>query len=136
MEHCDLCGKLIQIGEGRCRACRREAELSSDAKSSPKSEPREAVPAPEPDDADDPYQDELCVRCRKHYAIKESDFCLACQLELLSMLGGAAHELFQEAPPPPKPPIASPASLMSDLDAKRERTATSRINVVGGVKIK
>jgi hypothetical protein len=138
MEHCDHCGKLIQAGEIRCRACRVELPLDPEDGALP---PDAAVPdvrnvVAGDRGTEDPYRDEPCVRCRKHPAIRESEFCLACQLEMLSLLGEAAHDVFQVAPAPPKPPIASPASLLSDLEEKRDRTATSRIRVVGASKIK
>ena len=87
-----------------------------------------------PDDA--VFRDEPCVRCRKHAAMIDSEFCLACQLELVSLRGDAAHELFLVPPQPPKPPVSSSVSLMSDIDDKRERTATSHIRVAGATKIK
>lgn len=130
MEHCETCGKLIDpsLGETQCRAC-REAEMHSEA----------VVPQEEslqPEEVDVLEGSEPCVRCRKHLAMVDSEFCLACQLELLSLLGDAAHELFQAPPPPPKPPVTSAVSLMNDIDKKRDRTPTSSIRVVGGVKIK
>ena len=132
MEHCEVCGKLIQRGEGRCFSCRRQDGAAFEQPVEPPVDVKVARTTYD----EDPYEDVPCVRCRKHLAIKDSEFCLACQLELLSVLGDAAHEIFQVAPPPPRPPIASSASLMTDLEEKRARTATSRIRVVGGAKLK
>jgi hypothetical protein len=56
-------------------------------------------------------------------------------LELVNSLGDAAEELFR-TPPPPLPPISSPASLMRDVEEKRQRTATSHMNVVGGTRLR
>lgn len=139
MDHCETCGKLIQQGEGQCYACRRNPESrperARDMTTPVVARPVDAreVPATAEDDV---YRKEPCVRCRKHAAMVDSDFCLSCQLELLSLLGEAAHELFQTPAPPPKPPVSSSVSLMNDVDGKRDRTATSRIRVVGGAKLK
>ena len=133
MVQCERCGKLIdESGDStQCLACRREEVSTEDVA------PSTAAPAKEPVAKDDePLGKEPCVRCRKHLAMVDSEFCLACQLELLSLLGDAAHELFNTPPPPPKPKVSSSVSLMSDIEEKRDRTATSHIRVVGGVKLK
>ena len=132
MVQCESCGKLIDAsgGDTLCRACRGEA--APEVVAPPASVPAEKIA----DDGDEPLRKEPCVRCRKHLAMVDSEFCLGCQLELLSLLGDAAHELFQAPPPPPKPKVSSSVSLMSDIEEKRDRTATSHIRVVGGVKLK
>lgn len=133
MIHCDTCGKLIASGTGetQCRACRVEF-LAAD--------PVGAVEYV--DDSGDleipisPEVEELpCVRCRKNTAMVDSHFCLVCQLELVSSLGDAAEELFR-TPPAPDPEVSSPASLMHDLEEKRQRTATSHMRLVGGTKLR
>jgi len=133
MENCESCGKLIERGVRLCRACKEKAAGRGKAPALRRVPPPE-TPAPPPE-ADDVFQDVPCVRCRKHRAMRDSEFCLACQLELLSLLGEAAQEIFL-VPPEPELPVASTVSLMSDLEEKRNRTATSRIRVVGAVKIK
>lgn len=132
MTSCHSCGKLIASGTGEqmCRACRMAAR---EATQPPAAVPEPASGAPSP--APEPEVD-LCVRCRSHPALADSDFCLACNLELVAALGDAAEEVFRHPPAPPEPPVASPASLMSDLEDKRDRTATSHMRVVGGVRIK
>ncbi len=134
MEQCKTCGKLMDASRGQtqCYAC-RAAEAASDE--APERD-RASLPDEQPDEIDYLAGAEPCVRCRKHLAMVDSEFCLACQLELLSLLGDAAHELFQTPPPPPKPPVSSAVSLMNDVEGKRDRTPTSRVRVVGGVKIK
>lgn len=135
MTHCQSCGKLIASGTGelQCRTCRAETRaavkaladgyIAAAAVETPEITPvAPLVPPP-------------CVRCLKHAAMEESHFCLTCQLELVSSLGDAAEELFR-TPPPPLPPVSSPASLMHDLEAKRMRTATSHMRVVGGTKLR
>ena len=134
MTNCQSCGKLIASGTAEllCRACRAAARASEEAS-------RTEVPAsaPEPVTAPStPPREAVCVRCRRHPSIDDSAFCLGCNLELVAALGDAAEEVFREPPAPPAPSVSSPASLMSDLEEKRDRTATSRIRVVGGVRIK
>ena len=139
MNHCEICGKLIDAygGESQCLACRKDS-ASSPLKASGGDAVAPAAPVQEAIEVDEPalYSDVPCIRCRKHNALLESEFCLGCQLELLSLLGDAAHEIFQKPPPPKKPPVASAVSLMNDLEEKRERTATSHIRVVGASKLK
>lgn len=132
MTNCDTCGKLMAsgTGESQCRACRAESRaaakaLAADYAAAVESEPEEPVVIEAPP----------CVRCRKYDAMEESHFCLRCQLELVSSLGDAAEELFR-TPPPPLPPISSPASLMRDVEEKRQRTATSHMSVVGGTRLR
>jgi hypothetical protein len=133
MVQCERCGKLIDATADttRCRTCRDEEDASEVV-----TPPRPAPPKEPVVSDDEPFGKEPCVRCRKHLAMVDSEFCLACQLELLSLLGDAAHELFNTPPPPPKPKVSSSVSLMSEIEDKRSRTATSHIRVVGGAKIK
>lgn len=136
MTSCQSCGKLIASGTGEtlCRACRTEAREAAETAAAP---PPAAGPMPEIEvSAAEEVDPRACVRCRKRHAMEDSDFCVGCQLELISALGDAAEEIFRTPPPPPLPPVASPTSLMNDLEEKRERTATSRIRVVGAAKIK
>ena len=132
MTNCQTCGKLMASGTGEleCRACRAEARAAAIALAAvdappvePEAEVQVIIEAPP------------CVRCRKHSAMDDSHFCLGCQLELVNSLGDAAEELFR-TPPPPLPPISSPASLMRDLEEKRQRTATSHMSVVGGTRLR
>ena len=134
MTSCEVCGKFIASGTGEllCRACRTEARAESSTPPSAPEAPAEregervaAIVAPD-----------LCVRCRRHPSIVDSEFCLGCHLELIAALGDAAEEVFRHPPAAPAPPVASPASLMSDLEDKRDRTATSHMRVVGGVRLK
>lgn len=131
MTSCQACGKLIASGTGEelCRACR----LAKQAAEQPAAPPPTSEPA-----AESPPEERelLCVRCRRHAAIDDSEFCLGCHLELIAALGEAAEEVFRTPPAPPAPPVSSAVSLMSDVADKRDRTATSRIRVAGGVKIK
>lgn len=132
MNHCDTCGKLIAsgMGESQCRACRTEARAAAHALAAGYAAAAEALP-----ETQSVMEAPPCVRCRKHAAMEDSHFCLGCQLELVSALGDAAEELFR-TPPPPLPPVSSPASLMHDLEGKRQRTATSHMSVVGGVRLR
>jgi len=136
MTQCELCGKLIASGtaESLCRTCRAAARETAREVAREYLAPEPEAPPVETDavDAEAPR----CVRCRKHDAMPDSHFCVGCQLELVHALGDAAEELFRTPPPPPPPPVASPVSLMKDLEEKRMRTATSHMRVVGGVKIK
>ncbi len=139
MQNCETCGRLISAPRGvtQCLACRQAARA-------PKPEVLPETPLVSERDIPDKAapeeisykRDESCVRCRKHHAMVDSEFCLACQLELLSLLGDAAHDMFQTPQPPPKPPVSSAVSLMNDVEEKRDRTATSRIRVVGAAKLK
>lgn len=135
MTSCESCGKLIASGTGEtlCRACREAARAAAQS-------PDAGPPVEKVQDAAavaiTPFDDSMCVRCRRHPTLVDTDFCLGCYLELVASLGDAAEEVFREPPVPPEPPVASVTSLMSDIEAKRERTATSHLDVVGGVKIK
>ena len=133
MIHCDTCGKLIASGTGetQCRACRVEARAAAHALAIEYIAPVEEQENPEPDVIEAPP----CVRCRKNAAMADSHFCLGCQLELVSSLGDAAEELFR-TPPAPEPDVSSPASLMHELEEKRQRTATSHMRLVGGTKLR
>jgi hypothetical protein len=133
MNHCGKCGKLMASGTGEplCRACREEASASADA-----------LMIEQIDDSGDleiPVQFEVevlsCVRCGKHPAVFDSHFCAGCKLALVNALGDAAEELFR-TPPAPDPDVSSPASLMHDLEGKRQRTATSHMRLVGGTKLR
>lgn len=133
MNHCDTCGKLIASGtsETQCRACRAEARAAAHALAVEYTAPTEVEETPEQAEIEPPP----CVRCRKNAAMADSHFCLGCQLELVSSLGDAAEELFR-TPPAPDPDVSSPASLMHDLEEKRQRTATSHMRLVGGTKLR
>lgn len=130
MTSCQSCGKLIASGtaEHLCRACRDALHGRKRETPAPKLEP--------PLDAAQGPDLELCVRCRRYPILADSEFCLSCNLELVASLGDAAEEVFRHPPEPPKPPVASPASLMSDIDEKRDRTATSHMRMVGGARLK
>jgi hypothetical protein len=132
MTNCDTCGKLMASGTGelQCRACRAEARAAAKALAVEYAVAVEAEP-----EVPVVIEAPPCVRCRKHDAMEDSHFCLGCQLELVNSLGDAAEELFR-TPPPPLPPISSPASLMRDVEEKRQRTATSHMNVVGGTRLR
>lgn len=136
MIRCDTCGKLIDASKGvtTCRACRDAAMIQASEDAPPtEEEEREA----EGEELVNPLLgDRPCARCRKNQAMVDSEFCLTCQLELLSILGDAAHDLTKVPPPPPKPPVSSSVSLMRDLEDKRERTATSHLRIVGATKLK
>lgn len=127
MISCHVCGKLIASGTGEiaCRACRMAA-LNEAVES------QEEVPVTEVDQQPEVYPPEKCVRCRRNEAMEDSEFCVGCQLELVSALGDAAEAIFR-IPPQPLP---SPVSLRSELEEKRERTGTRRLRVVGAAKIK
>ncbi len=130
MTNCQTCGKLMASGTGEllCRACRAEANALANS--------HNAAPIPEPEpEVQVIIEAPPCVRCRKHDAMEDSHFCLGCQLELVNSLGDAAEELFR-TPPPPLPPVSSPVTLMRDVEEKRQRTATSHMNVVGGTRLR
>ena len=133
MIHCNNCGKLIASGTGetQCRACRAEARAAAHALAVEYTAPIEIEEIPVEATIEAPP----CVRCRKNAAMADSHFCLGCQLELVSSLGDAAEELFR-TPPAPDPHVSSPASLMHDLEEKRQRTATSHMRLVGGTKLR
>lgn len=134
MIQCQTCGKLMASGTGelQCRTCRAEAIATAKALAV-----EYKISATHQTEIDAPTEiaPPLCVRCRKRDAMDDSHFCLGCQLELVNSLGDAAEELFR-TPPPPLPPVSSPASLMHDLEEKRQRTATSHMRVVGGTKLR
>lgn len=129
MIHCDTCGKLMASGTGEnlCRACRDEARALAITYTAP----TEVEELPVEVSIETPP----CVRCRKNAAMADSHFCLGCQLELVSSLGDTAEELFRTAPAL-DPDVSSPASLMHDLEEKRQRTATSHMRLVGGTRLR
>lgn len=133
MTNCETCGKLMASGTGetQCHACRAEARAAAHAQTVADTAAVEVPESPEPEVIEAPP----CVRCRKNAAMVDSHFCLGCQLELVSSLGDAAEELFR-TPPAPEPDVSSPASLMHDLEEKRQRTATSHMRLVGGTKLR
>lgn len=137
MIRCDSCGKLIDASKGvtTCRAC-RDAALVQVSEESPPSDGAEQAKGEREASVDPLVGESPCARCRKNRAMVDSEFCLTCQLELLSILGDAAHDLTKAPPPPPKPPVSSSVSLMNDLESKRERTATSHLRIVGATKLK
>lgn len=133
MIQCEICGKLMASGTGetQCRACRAETRAAAHALAIEFAAPTGIEEVLSPVTIEAPP----CVRCRKNAAMADSHFCLACQLELVSSLGDAAEELFR-TPPAPDPDVSSPASLMHDLEEKRQRTATSHMRLVGGSKLR
>ena len=136
MIHCDVCGKLIDASKGvtTCRSCRDAAVPQVSEKPAPPEEDKKPVNADE--EVDYLAGAGPCIRCRKNRAMVDSEFCLTCQLELLSILNDAAEDITKAPPPPPKPPVSSAVSLMRDVEDKRERTATSHIRIVGATKLK
>lgn len=133
MVQCETCGKLMASGTGetQCRACRTEARAAAQALALQTAAPTAGPESPAPV----PTEEAPCVRCGKKDAMVDSHFCLGCQLELVSALGDAAEELFR-TPPVPDHDVSSTVSLMHDLEEKRQRTATSHMRLVGGVKLR
>lgn len=70
-----------------------------------------------------------CVRCGERPAIRDSEFCLDCHLDLYRALGDASRELFARMELVEHEP-GGPMSVISVYRRKRERTASSRINLV------
>lgn len=111
MARCEDCGKLFEPHNelAVCRACARargeappEPEVDAEALLREKTERlMQLFSAPTKSGVRLPRQVErpifiegpVCTRCRKREAIEESDFCLACHLELDNALGAASRDL-------------------------------------------
>ena len=76
-----------------------------------------------------------CVRCQKRRTLPDSEFCLYCKVELYSAFGDASADLFQRLELVESEP-GEATSVISALEQKRARTASSRINLVGARPVK
>jgi len=70
-----------------------------------------------------------CVRCGERPAIRDSEFCLDCHLDLYRALGDASRELFERMELVEHEP-GGHMSVISVYRRKRARTASSRISLV------
>lgn len=128
---CEECGRLFRLQPGRkwCSACMLEKGL--EAPSEPVAEPARLTQEEEEASPEPP-----CVRCRIRPAVEETEFCLYCHIDLYSALGDAASGLFQRVEVLEEEEKETSLNVLSILEDKRARTATSRINVVGARRVK
>lgn len=152
MARCEDCGKLFEMREGSpspmaqvfCRACARErGEVAIVQAIDPETLLREkterlialfnergnvAGRAPRQVEGLLPPPGPVCVRCRKRATIDESDFCLACHLELDNVLGAASRDLLSrvELYEPPRRRVKG----QSVMDSYGEKATEAAKNAV------
>lgn len=127
LSRCRECGKLISLRPSieLCSECQLEAGLAA----------ADGIPFQDGVPFANLEPETTCTRCKMRSSLEESEFCLDCQIELVSDLGVQAKELFvkMETLDNDTGPILS---VRDAYAAKRGRTATSRINVAGGTPLK
>jgi len=162
---CPLCGALFQAAPGRqyCTQCTLAREDEDAAMLQPPANPQPAprpaprpTPGPTPGPAAQhlsgsevswrkiyevlrqvpvPNSDTLCTRCASRPRLAETEFCLPCHVELQSALGDAKNDLFDKMEFL-EDDFGKPDSVIAILEAKRARTATSRIKLSGAQRLK
>lgn len=149
IKRCRRCGKLFkQTPESaycqRCTEARKQGvrpapprpvyRIPEAPETIPVALPAQKSPA-EPV-AEDPEPEAPCVRCQQHPAIEGSEFCLDCSFALYRSLGAAAENLFTTLERMESQRTGSSLNVISAYEAKRRRTATSRIDPAGARRIK
>ena len=86
LARCRECGKLISLRPGieLCAECQLEAGLAA----ADGTQPQDGVPFA------NLQPETTCTRFKMRPSLEESEFCLDCQIELVSDLGDQAKELF------------------------------------------
>lgn len=145
MARCEECGKLFESRGGRplCRECMQELgeEIIAHA-NDPESELQaktERLMAlfsngsstrRGPSQADGLYfaaKSGMCARCKKREPIPDSDFCLACHLDLDNALGTASRDLLSRVelyePARPRRAGASVMDVYGDKASEKSKNA-------------
>ena len=145
MIRCEECGKLFvpRDESGLCRECLVErvgeanvAPVDNEAVLREKTERLMALFTPQRLGARASRQADglllkpsgpVCSRCKKREAVEESDFCLACHLELDNVLGAASRELLSkvELYEPPRKRMRGPSvfDTYGEVNAERAKNA-------------
>lgn len=123
MARCAGCGKLIKLepDETLCASCFGDACRDAGEETA------------------QPFADlgpeSTCTRCKLRRCLPDSEFCLNCQIEIVADLGDTAQELIVKMETIEDEP-SEHLSTYETYRAKRRRTPTSHINVVGGQPLK
>jgi hypothetical protein len=148
IRRCGQCGKLFKQEPGKelCAQCQYALEPGRH-RSSPGRVPQlqdehdgstfEPLPAllREPS-GEGPPPEEHCVRCQAQTAVEGSEFCFGCNLDLYRSLGDAAELLFTSLERMEERRHSTSLNVISAYEAKRRRTATSRIDPAGARRVK
>jgi len=148
LQHCKECGRLMEARQGRT-TCRNCADFK--AKQSPKREKLESIRKSDKSFGSPGFgwkevyeavqelpeltESSRCVRCRSRIRLKDAEFCLQCHIDLDRDFGDASEDLFGRMEDLGSHPKVG-TGIISALNAKRDQTPTSRINPVGGRRIK
>ncbi len=149
ISRCALCGKMFQSESGKmwCRECSIEQGVfpRGDGEDALRREDQVIDTLVQQSDLDrlvvraavdrdmsgavSVEPEPACVRCGKRPAIRDSEFCLDCHLDLYRALGDASRELFERMELVEHEP-GGHMSVISVYRRKRGRIASSRINLV------
>lgn len=121
LARCIDCGRIIppDAAQKRCAECRGEIETA-----------QEELPA-----FAHLSTETACARCKLRSRLKDSEFCLVCQVEVIAELGDTTQALADRIETREESPMAR-LGTNELYRSKRRSTPTNRINVIGGKPLK